>query len=166
MNTPQTFWIPVDEGTQDSVLEALSIPGKAPKTRAEHRDRLEAYLEDMRNRGFIYSPSTSLFWTKWERLPIRPHVIGDILRGASIRAGFIQKTDKYNVAGAHSLRESFGSILINDEVPDSIVDFLLGHKIGEMSKAYKTLQFDKVREIYREREPLLSIYPRKEVDEE
>ncbi len=125
-------------------------------------DLLVAYLEDMKNRGFNYSPTTSIFWTKWERAPIRPHVIGDILRGTSIRAGFIQKTDKYNVAGAHSLRESFGSILINDEVPDSIVDFLLGHQIGEMSKAYKTVQFDKVREIYREREPLLSIYPRKE----
>lgn len=125
-------------------------------------DLLEAYVVDMRSRGFEYSSTSPLFWTRWEKRPLRPQAIQEILRDTSIRAGFIQKGDRFNVAGAHALRESFSSIMINDEVPDSIVDFLLGHTIGEMSKAYKTVQFDKVRRIYLEREPLLSIYPREE----
>lgn len=123
-------------------------------------DLLEAYLVDMRSRGFKYSSMTPLFWTRWEKLPLKPHAVQMILRGVAIRSGLIQEGDPYNIAGAHALRESFSSILINDEVPDSIVDFLLGHAIGEMSKAYKTVQFDKVRRIYLEREHLISIYPR------
>jgi len=122
-------------------------------------DLLEAYIEDMMRRGFKYTPTTSLFWTEHEKRPLRPHAIQDSLRDSSIRAGFIQEDSPFNIAGAHALRESFSSILINDEVPDSIVDFLMGHVVGAMASAYKTVQFDKVRRIYLEREPLLSIYP-------
>lgn len=50
--------------------------------------------------------------------------------------------------------------MINAGVADTVVDFWLCHEIGIMSAAYKTLQADKVREMYIERSNLLSITDR------
>jgi len=53
--------------------------------------------------------------------------------------------------------------MINSGVPDTIVDFWLGHEIGEMAEAYKTVQYDSLRKMYMEREQLISIsVPNKE----
>ena len=51
----------------------------------------------------------------------------------------------------------FGSIMINSGVPDTIVDFWLGHSIGEMAEAYKSVQYESLKRMYLEREKLLSI---------
>ena len=45
MNTSQKYWIP--KGLPEELQVALSIPGKPPKTRAEHRNRLWALLETL-----------------------------------------------------------------------------------------------------------------------
>jgi hypothetical protein len=42
MNTPQKYWIP--RSLPEHLQVALFIPGKPPKTVAEHRNRLEALL--------------------------------------------------------------------------------------------------------------------------
>ena len=47
--------------------------------------------------------------------------------------------------------------MINSGVPDTIIDFWLGHSIGEMSEAYKSVQFDSLKKMYQEREKLLSV---------
>ena len=49
--------------------------------------------------------------------------------------------------------------------PDTIVDFWLGHEIGDMAKAYKETQVESLRKMYLEREHLLSISAPKGEDE-
>jgi hypothetical protein len=64
------------------------------------------------------------------------------------------------------LRESFGSLMINSGVPDTIVDFWLGHSMGEMAEAYKGVQYESLKQIYLEREKLISISaPETDVEE-
>jgi len=40
---------------------------------------------------------------------------------------------------------------------DTIVDFWLGHEIGDMAKAYKETQFENLKKMYLEREHLLAV---------
>jgi len=47
--------------------------------------------------------------------------------------------------------------MINSGVPDTIVDFWLGHEIGDMAKAYKETQFENLKQIYLEREHLFAV---------
>jgi hemerythrin superfamily protein len=42
--------------------------------------------------------------------------------------------------------------MVNSGVPDTIVDFWLGHTIGEMAEAYKGVRFEEVRKMYAESE--------------
>jgi len=56
--------------------------------------------------------------------------------------------------------------MINSGVPDTIVDFWLGHSIGEMAEAYKSVQTESLKKMYLEREKLLSISaPKVDVEE-
>lgn len=83
-----------------------------------------------------------------------------MLREVALKSGFIDKNNNgnsYNPLGPHALRESFGSIMTNSGVPDTIVDFWLGHEIGELAEAYKSVQFESLRKMYLERERLISI---------
>jgi len=50
------------------------------------------------------------------------------------------------------LRESFGSIMTNSGVPDTVVDFWLGHEIGEMAEACKSVRFESLKKMYLDRE--------------
>ncbi|MDI6860379.1 MAG: hypothetical protein QMC85_07780, partial [Methanocellales archaeon] len=59
--------------------------------------------------------------------------------------------------GPHALRESFSSIMLNKGVPDTIVDFWLGHSLGEMGEAYKRGRFEEVKQLYLEKEVYISI---------
>jgi len=47
--------------------------------------------------------------------------------------------------------------MINSGIPDTIVDFWLGHSIGEMGEAYKSVQAESLKKMYVEREHLLSV---------
>ena len=47
--------------------------------------------------------------------------------------------------------------MTNSGVPDTVVDFWHGHEIGEMVKAYKSVQFESLKKMYLEMEHLLSI---------
>jgi septal ring factor EnvC (AmiA/AmiB activator) len=55
--------------------------------------------------------------------------------------------------------------MINSGVPDTIVDFWLGHEIGEMAEAYKGVQYESLKQMYVEREKLLSISPKENLEE-
>lgn len=54
--------------------------------------------------------------------------------------------------------------MTNSGVPDTIVDFWLGHEIGDMARAYKSVQFEELKRMYLEREPLISIAPKVDVE--
>jgi NTP pyrophosphatase (non-canonical NTP hydrolase) len=86
-----------------------------------------------------------------------------------VRAGFVDKHNNghdQNPLGPHAIRESFGSIMTNSGVPDTIVDFWLGHEIGELAEACKSVQLDSLRATYSARKKLLSIsYPKVDLDQ-
>jgi integrase len=130
-------------------------------------DALKAYLSDMRSRGIIFGNKSPLFLQERGKERIETHNIQSMLKDLVVRSGFVTKDNNgnsFNPMGTHSLRESFGSLMINSGVPDTIVDFWLGHEIGEMAEAYKTVQFESLRTMYVEREHLISITAPKEDD--
>ncbi|MEM3736562.1 MAG: tyrosine-type recombinase/integrase [Candidatus Bathyarchaeia archaeon] len=156
-------------------LESGEIPLKLdlyrPKTGVEYftflgRDAIEAvkvYLRDLEARGVKLQDGSPLFQRERPHgAPLQPHLVQNMLREVALKAGFIDPYNNgrdINPLSPHALRESFGSIMINSGVPDTIVDFWLGHAIGEMAEAYKGLQFESLRKMYLERERLLSITP-------
>lgn len=130
-------------------------------------DALKAYLADMRSRGVVFEDKTPLFLQERGKGRLKPYNIQTMMKDLAVRAGFVSEGNngyEFNPLGTHSLRESFGSIMINSGVPDTVVDFWLGHEIGDMARAYKTTQFEALRKMYLEREHLLSI-SRTEEDE-
>jgi integrase len=123
-------------------------------------EALKAYLADMKQRGVTFTHGTTLFLQGKSKLPIVTDNIQDMMKQVAIRAGFIDKANNghsFNPLGPHALRESFGSIMTNSGVPDTIVDFWLGHEIGELAEAYKSVQFDSLKQMYLAREKLISI---------
>lgn len=145
--------------------EPLKIEVQRPKTGVEFytfigqdaSEALRAYLNDVRKRGIVSSSSSPLFITERGQEPLKTHNVQKMLKEVAITSGLVSEGKNFNPLGSHSLRESFGSIMINSGVPDAIVDFWLGHAIGEMSEAYKSIQFESVKKMYIHRENLLSI---------
>jgi hypothetical protein len=92
-----------------------------------------------------------------------------MMQQLAIRASFIDDKNnghEFNPLGPHALRESFGSIMTNSGVPDTVVDFWLGHEIGEMAEAYKGVQLESLKQMYLAREKLISISaPKVDVEE-
>lgn len=132
-------------------------------------EAVKAYIADMKSRGVKFTDNTPLFLQEKSKRPIITDNIQDLYRELVIRSGFVDKQNNghdQNPLGSHSLRESFGSIMTNSGVPDTVVDFWLGHEIGEMAEAFKSVQFGSVREMYATREKLLSISaPKVDVEE-
>jgi site-specific recombinase XerD len=123
-------------------------------------EALKAYLADMRSRGVQFTDQTPLFLQERGKNRLRTHNIQTMIKDLAVRAGFVTEENNgnsFNPLGTHSLRESFGSLMTNSGAPDTIVDFWLGHDIGDMAKAYKTVQFEDLKQMYLEREHLLSI---------
>ena len=139
-----------------------------PKTRVEFytflgRDAVEtlkAYLADMKARGVKFQANTALFLQERGKERMKTNNVQDMMRTVALKAGFIDDGNNgqaQNPLGPHALRESFGSIMINSGVPDTIVDFWLGHAIGEQAEAYKSVQYESLKRMYLEREHLLSV---------
>lgn len=132
-------------------------------------EALKAYLSDLRQRGITLGPNDPLFLQDRGREGVRTGNVQDMLREVTLKSGFIDKANNgnsHNPLGPHALRESFGSIMANSGVPDSVVDFWLGHEVGALNEAYKSVQFESLRQMYLAREKLLSIStPKIDVEE-
>jgi site-specific recombinase XerD len=130
---------------------------------------LKAYLADMKARGVQFKHDTSLFLKERGKEKLTTNLVQNMMRNVAIKAGFVNEQNNgksFNPLGPHALRESFGSIMINSGVPDTIVDFWLGHSIGEMAEAYKSVQTESLKKMYLDREKLLSISaPKVDVEE-
>jgi integrase len=127
-------------------------------------EALKAYIADMKQRGVTFTHSTPLFLQDKSKEVMMTDNIQDMMKEVAIRAGFIDRKNNghaFNPLGPHSLRESFGSIMTNSGVPDTIVDFWLGHAIGELAEAYKSVQFESLKKMYLDREKLISISAQK-----
>lgn len=127
------------------------------------KDAVEAvkvYLADMKSRGRRFRHDTPLFVKERGTSGLTTNLVQNMMRTVALKSGLIDDENNgkaFNPLGPHALRESFGSIMINNGVPDTIVDFWLGHTIGEMAEAYKGVQFESLKSIYLEREKLISI---------
>jgi len=146
----------------------LKLDLHRPKTGVEYytflgKDAVEAikaYLADMRDRGVQFIDDTALFLKERGKEELTTNLVQNMMRNIAIKASFVNEQNNgksFNPLGPHALRESFGSIMINSGVPDTIVDFWLGHSIGEMAEAYKSVQTESLKRMYLEREKLLSI---------
>jgi len=123
-------------------------------------EALKAYLADMKARGAQFKFNTPLFMKERGKQAMTTNLVQNMMRSVALKTGFINEENNgkaFNPLGPHALRESFGSIMINSGVTDTIVDFWLGHSIGEMAEAYKSVQFESLKRMYLEREQLLSV---------
>jgi len=135
-------------------------------------EAIRAYLNDLKTKGIKLDYNLPLFLKESMKTKkkegITPNLIQNLMRRVALKAGFIDENlngRDFNPLSPHALRESFGSIMTNKGVPDTIVDFWLGHEIGEMAEAYKRGKEEELRRIYLEREPFISISPRSEIEE-
>ncbi len=127
-------------------------------------EAIRAYLNVVRDRGVRLAPATPLF-LKGRHMALKgegitTNLVQSMMRVVAVKSGLVDRDNNgkaFNPLSPHALRESFGSIMTNSGVPDTIVDFWLGHSLGEMAEAYKVVQYDSLREMYLERERLLSI---------
>ena len=123
-------------------------------------NHIQVYLADMKSRGRRFRYDTPLFVKERGSAGLTTNLVQNMMRTVALKSGLIDKENNgnaFNPLGPHALRESFGSIMINSGVPDTIVDFWLGHTLGEMAEAYKGVQFESLKQIYLEREKLISI---------
>jgi len=131
------------------------------------RDSIEAiktYLNYLQSRSISLKDNSPLFVKflfKEKVEGIEPVHVMKMLREVALMSGLISKEQMskshYNTAGSHALRESFSSILANKNISSHIVDFMLGHEVGELKAVYQQLNPEQLRQIYKDVEPFLSI---------
>jgi site-specific recombinase XerD len=123
-------------------------------------EALRAYLADMKARGVDYSNDSPLFLKERGKQALTTNLVQNMMKDVAVRSGLVDEKNNgkaFNPLSPHALRESFGSLMINSGVPDTIVDFWLGHSIGEMAEAYKGVQLESLKQIYLDRAKLISI---------
>ena len=123
-------------------------------------ESIRVYLADLKSRGRRFQHDSPLFVKERGTTGLTTNLVQNMMRTVALKSGLIDEENNgkaFNPLGLHALRESFGSIMINSGVPDTIVDFWLGHTIGEMAEAYKGVQLESLKQIYLEREKLISI---------
>ncbi|MCW4014885.1 MAG: tyrosine-type recombinase/integrase [Candidatus Bathyarchaeota archaeon] len=121
---------------------------------------IRVYIRDMESRGVVFSSKSPLFQKHKGGGRLTPNLIQNMMKIVAVKSGFVDKDNNgkaFNPLGPHALRESFGSLMINNGVPDSIVDFWLGHSVGEKDKAYKSVQLKSLTRMYRERSNLFNV---------
>lgn len=154
----------------------LKLELHRPKTGVEYYtflgkdavNALKAYVNDMEDRGGKFANGNALFLKERGKQPIETNVVQNMLKSVAMKSGFVDKENNgnsFNPLSPHALRESFGSLMINSGVPDTIVHFWLGHEIGEMAEAYKGVQYESLKQMYSDREKLLSISPKENLEE-
>ena len=127
-------------------------------------EALNAYLNDLKAKGIRLSYNDPLFLKEGRKAlskePIKPHLVQKLMRELALKAGFVDENmngKAINPVSPHALRESFGSIMTGHGVPKSVVDFWLGHEIGEMARAYQDARYEDLKRMYLEMEPYISV---------
>jgi len=125
---------------------------------------LKAYLNDTKARGLTLNYNSPLFLKGSHKAMsyegIEPSHVQAMLKELAIKSGFVDEHlngKDFNPLGPHALRESFGSIMTGKGVPEVVVDFWLGHEIGEMAEAYKSAKLEDLRQMYLDRERYIGI---------
>ena len=127
-------------------------------------EAIKAYIHNVESKGAIFEDNTPLFLKQSNKAkhfePLYSGLVANMLKKVAIASGLVNDKlngKKFNPVSPHALRENFGSIMINKGVPDSIVDFWLGHAVSDMAEAYKGRRFEELKRMYAERESFISI---------
>jgi integrase/recombinase XerD len=114
---------------------------------------LKQYLKTRRN----ITDNKPLF-TKWNSniTPLTPAAITKKFKEITPSLSFIQDNGGINPARPHSLRSAFRSRLTG-KMDGDLIEFFMGHEIGEVKRAYINLPDDEFRDLYTSFEKELSI---------
>ena len=83
----------------------------------------------MQSRGVQFKNNTALFLKERGKEPLTTNLVQNMMKEVAVNSGFVDKGNNgngFNPLGPHALLESFGSIMVNNGIPDTIVDFWLG----------------------------------------
>jgi integrase len=115
-------------------------------------DAVKAYVHDLKVKGITLENGMPLFLKQSIKTKqfeaLSPNLIQNTLKKVAIASGLVDGAmngNAFNPISPHALRESFGGIMLYNGVPDSIVDFWLGHEVGAMSEAYKRGRFEELK---------------------
>ncbi len=130
-------------------------------------EAIKAYINYLKSVGITLDDEDPLFIRqvfKGETRLIRgidTWHIQAVLREVAVRAGFITKEQlkqtHHNPVNPHSLRESFSTILYNNGVDKTKIDFMMGHAVNQQDEVYFENQEEKLRQAYASVEKYLSI---------
>jgi site-specific recombinase XerD len=127
-------------------------------------EAVQAYVNDWKQKVVVFDNGMSLFLKQATKAKscegLDTNLVQNMLKKVALSSGLIDDNNNgssFNPISPHSLRESFGSIMTNNGVPDSIVDFWLGHAVGEMADAYKRGRFEELKQMYLDKEKFISI---------
>lgn len=133
-------------------------------------EAVKAYINDAKARGIKLNDNTPLFIKSvGNNEPIETHLVQKVIHDIGIISGLVDKKNNgYDLSplNPHALRESFSTIMANTGVQDSIVDFWLGHTLGELSKTYQGKSVETLKKTYLEHEQFISLSaPKTEIKE-
>ncbi|MGA9187878.1 MAG: tyrosine-type recombinase/integrase [Methanosarcina sp.] len=90
------------------------------------------------------------------------NAVQKLYRAISDKAQKNTKEGCYNVIRSHTMRKYFNSVLLNNGCDSFHTEFFMGHKLDQTRSAYFLASPDKLREIYKQYMPFLTI--QKELD--
>jgi hypothetical protein len=116
---------------------------------------LRLYLATRRS----LTTSTPLFTKSGSKARITTAAIQQRFSEIAENVTFIKKEDLaegYKPCRPHSLRAAFTSQLVN-KVSDKLIEFWMGHSIGEVARAYLNMPTEELRKLYMDAEQYLAI---------
>lgn len=93
------------------------------------------------------------------------NAIQKLYRAISDKAQKNTKSGSYNVIRSHTMRKYFNSVLLNNGCDSFHCEFWLGHKLDNTRAAYFLASPDKLREIYKQYMPFLTVQKELDVSE-
>ncbi|MGC9517439.1 MAG: tyrosine-type recombinase/integrase [Methanomicrobiales archaeon] len=99
----------------------------------------------------------SALFVKNNGQPIDRDVIVTNFRRIGLKAGFKKKEGAYSYWRSHGMRKYFISTIMNNMGDKTLADFLAGHKISDVDRAYWYMDPESLKKRYREALPYLSI---------
>jgi integrase/recombinase XerD len=127
-------------------------------------DVIMAYLDERKHKGEEITYQSPLFLKegkkkrKGER--ITTNLVQNMLRDVAVSSGVVSEEEMIsadmNPARPHTLRAGFSTVLRLNGFSDMLVEFMLGHSVP-YNGAYLIPPPEKIREMYRDVEPQLSV---------
>jgi len=126
---------------------------------------LKLYLQDRIRRGENLCYTSPLFIKEGTKKRfsqrIHPRLVQIMMSIAAIKSGLVSvermEVADFNPVRPHALRSSFISIMKLAGASETAVEYMAGHTLDGVRKAYFKPRLDELREIYCEYEPYLSV---------